>query len=70
MTTTGPSGRPREKVSFLRRATAKAGEPLELAKTHPLRSTARWPVPPGPYSLALQVSGRRSPAVAFTVRSP
>jgi 3-methyladenine DNA glycosylase AlkC len=70
MTTTGPSGRPREKVSFLRRATAKAGQPLELAKAHPLRSTARWPVSPGSYWLALQVNGRRFPAVAFTVRSP
>jgi 3-methyladenine DNA glycosylase AlkC len=70
ITTTGQNGRPREKVSFLRRATGKAGQPLQLARAHPLRSTARWPVSPGSYSLALQVNGRRSPAVAFTVKSP
>ncbi|MER8119068.1 hypothetical protein [Streptomyces sp. NPDC094031] len=65
--TTGPSGRPREKVAFLRRATAEPGQELKLAKAHPLRSTARWKVSPGSYSLALQVNGRRFPAVAFTV---
>ncbi|MEU9744716.1 hypothetical protein [Streptomyces niveus] len=65
--TTGPSGRPREKVAFLRRATAEPGQELNLAKAHPLRSTARWKVSPGSYSLALQVNGRRFPAVAFTV---
>ncbi|OMI35688.1 hypothetical protein [Streptomyces sparsogenes] len=65
--TTGPSGQPREKVVFLRRATAKPGQELRLAKAHPLRSTARWKVSPGSYSLALQVNGRRLPAVTFTV---
>lgn len=67
ITTTGPNGQPREKVSFLRRATAKPGQELRLAKAHPLRSTARWKVSPGSYSLALQVNGRRFPSVAFTV---
>ncbi|CAM5504459.1 MULTISPECIES: hypothetical protein [Streptomyces] len=67
ISTTGPSGRPREKVAFLRRATAEPGQELRLAKAHPLRSTARWKVSPGSYSLALQVNGRRFPAVAFTV---
>ncbi|MET9105039.1 hypothetical protein [Streptomyces zhihengii] len=65
--TTGPSGRPREKVAFVRRAVAEPGQELRLAKVHPLRSTARWKVTPGSYSLALQVNGRRFPAVAFTV---
>ncbi|MCX4537822.1 DNA alkylation repair protein (plasmid) [Streptomyces sp. NBC_00841] len=65
--TTGQNGRPREKVSFLRRATAEPGEELRLAKAHPLRSTAQWKVSPGSYSLALQVNGRRFPSVAFTV---
>ncbi|MGW6880808.1 hypothetical protein ACWGEU_11170 [Streptomyces goshikiensis] len=65
--TTGPSGRPREKVAFVRRATAEPGQELRLAKSYPLRSTARWKVSPGPYSLALQVNGRCFPAVAFTV---
>ncbi|MDQ0790212.1 MULTISPECIES: hypothetical protein [unclassified Streptomyces] len=65
--TTGQNGQPREKVSFLRRATAEAGQALRLAKAHPLRSTARWKVSPGSYSLALQVNGRRFPSVAFTV---
>ncbi|MGD1220545.1 hypothetical protein AB9Q10_19195 [Streptomyces krungchingensis] len=65
--TTGPSGRPREKVAFVRRATAEPGQELRLAKAHPLRSTARWKVSPGSYSLALQVNGRRFPGVSFTV---
>ncbi|MEV8038646.1 hypothetical protein [Streptomyces sp. NPDC086182] len=65
--TTGQNGQPREKVSFLRRATAEAGQELRLAKAHPLRSTARWKVSPGSYSLALQVNGRRFPSVAFAV---
>ncbi|MGW1939212.1 hypothetical protein [Streptomyces goshikiensis] len=65
--TTGPSDRPREKVAFVRRATAEPGQELRLAKSYPLRSTARWKVAPGSYSLALQVNGRRFPAVAFTV---
>ncbi|MER7181774.1 hypothetical protein ABT404_20210 [Streptomyces hyaluromycini] len=65
--TTGQNGQPREKVSFLHRATAEAGQELRLAKAHPLRSTARWKVSPGSYSLALQVNGRRFPSVAFTV---
>ncbi|WP_405392192.1 hypothetical protein OG596_32835 [Streptomyces sp. NBC_01102] len=65
--TTGPSGRPREKVAFVRRATVEPGHELRLAKAHPLRSTARWKVSPGSYSLALQINGRRFPAVAFTV---
>ncbi|MGW1548233.1 hypothetical protein [Streptomyces sp. NPDC002346] len=67
ITATGHNGRPREKVSFLRRATAKPGQELRLAKAHPLRSTARWRVSPGSHSLALQVNGRRFPSVAFTV---
>lgn len=65
--TTGQSGRLREKVSFLRRATAEPGQELRLTKAHLLRSTARWQVEPGTYSLALQVNGRRFPRVAFTV---
>ncbi|MFE7331543.1 hypothetical protein ACFU8W_42915 [Streptomyces sp. NPDC057565] len=65
--TAGQNGQPREKVSFLRRATAEPGQELRLAKAHPLRSTARWKVSPGSYSLALQVNGRRFPSVAFTV---
>ncbi|MGV9401743.1 hypothetical protein [Streptomyces sp. NPDC003667] len=64
---TGQNGQSREKVSFLRRATAEAGQELRLAKAHPLRSTARWKVSPGSYSLALQVNGRRFPSVVFTI---
>lgn len=67
ITTTGPDGRPREKVSFMRRATAKQGQELRLAKAHPLRSTGRWKLSPGSYSLALQINGRRFPSVPFTV---
>lgn len=67
ITAEGQNGRPREKVSFLRRATAEPGQELRLAKDHPLRSTARWKVSPGSYSLALQVNGRRFPSAVFTV---
>ncbi|MFF3394777.1 DNA alkylation repair protein [Streptomyces sp. NPDC002669] len=67
ISTTGPGGRPREKVAFVRRATAEPGRELRLAKAYPLRSTARWQVSPGSYSLALQVNGRRFPAVTFTI---
>ncbi|MEU3862217.1 DNA alkylation repair protein [Streptomyces sp. NPDC028722] len=65
--TTGPSGPPREKVTFVRRATVEPGQELRLTKAHPLRSTAWWKVSPGSYSLALQINGRRFPAVPFTV---
>ncbi|MER7933000.1 MULTISPECIES: hypothetical protein [unclassified Streptomyces] len=65
--TTGPGGRPREKVAFLRRATAEPGLQLRLAKAYPLRSTARWKVSPGSYFLGLQINGRRFPSVGFTV---
>ena len=65
--TTGPGGQPREKVFFLRRTIAKPGQELRIAKAHPLRSTARWRVSPGSYSLTLQVNGRRFPAIPFTV---
>lgn len=68
--TTGQTGQPREKVSFLCRATAEPGQELRLAKEHRLRSTARWKVSPGSYSLALQVNGRRFPSIAFTVLNP
>ncbi|MFJ2510447.1 hypothetical protein ACIPEL_05960 [Streptomyces griseoviridis] len=54
-------------MAFPRRATAEPGQELKLAEAHPLRSTARWKVSPGSYSLALQVNGRRFPTVAFTV---
>lgn len=64
---TGQNGQPREKVSFLCRATAGPGKKLRLEKEHRLRSTARWKVAPGSYSLALQINGRRFPSVAFTV---
>ncbi|MFJ9683577.1 hypothetical protein ACIRP2_36920 [Streptomyces sp. NPDC101194] len=65
--TTRQNGQPREKASFLRRATAEAGQELRLTKALSLHSTARWKVSPGSYSLALQVNGRRFPSVAFTV---
>ncbi|MFV5995280.1 hypothetical protein ACNPQM_23260 [Streptomyces sp. NPDC056231] len=39
----------------------------QRAQVHPLRSTARWKVSPGSYSLALQVNGCRFHSVAFAV---
>ncbi|MGV9318264.1 hypothetical protein [Streptomyces sp. NPDC003660] len=68
--TTGPSGRPREKVVFVRRTTVEPGQELRLAKGYSLRSTARWKVTSGSYAVALQVNGRRFPSVAFTVLDP
>ncbi|MEU1151541.1 hypothetical protein ABZ369_00690 [Streptomyces sp. NPDC005918] len=62
-----PTGKPREKVYFLNRNTVQPGRPLSLAKPHKLRSTATTKITPGPYTVAIQVNGRRFPAVPFTV---
>ncbi|MET9733308.1 hypothetical protein ABZZ79_22450 [Streptomyces sp. NPDC006458] len=70
ISSTTPTGKPREKVYFLLRGTAKPDRKLLLAKDHVLRSTATVKLTPGAYSIALQVNGRRFPSVAFTVLSP
>ncbi|MER5549748.1 hypothetical protein ABT072_47000 [Streptomyces sp. NPDC002589] len=67
ISSTTHTGRPREKAYFLHRGTTEPGRELQLAKDHALRSTATWKVHPGPYSIALQVNGRRFPSVTFTV---
>ncbi|MCZ0975887.1 hypothetical protein O1L55_40805 [Streptomyces albulus] len=67
ISSTTQAGKQREKVFFLLRGTAGPGRDLKLAKDHVLRSTATWKLSPGPYAIALQVNGRRFPAVAFTV---
>ncbi|WP_326812393.1 hypothetical protein OIE62_07095 [Streptomyces scopuliridis] len=67
ISSTTPTGKPREKVYFLNRNTVEPRRPLPLAKPHKLRSTATTKITPGPYTLAIQVNGRRFPAVPFTV---
>ncbi len=59
-----------EKVFFLTRATAEAGQILPLAKQHRLRSTATTKITPGGYELQLQVNGRRFAAAHFEVLAP
>ncbi|MGA5819949.1 DNA alkylation repair protein [Kitasatospora sp. NPDC094028] len=59
LTRSDPGTVARAKVSHLTRATAKAGAPLRLTKTHPLKSTGTAALVPGSYQLALQVNGRR-----------
>ncbi|KFG71418.1 DNA alkylation repair protein [Streptomyces mutabilis] len=70
ISSTTPTGKPREKVYFLLRGTAEPHSELQLTKDHVLRSTATAKLTPGAYSIALQVNGRRFPAAAFTVLTP
>ncbi|KOV54624.1 hypothetical protein ADL00_30155 [Streptomyces sp. AS58] len=70
ISSTTPTGKPREKVYFLLRGTAEPHSELLLTKDHVLRSTATAKLTPGAYSIALQVNGRRFPAAAFTVLTP
>ena len=67
ISSTTQRGTPREKVYFLTRTTAEAGRPLQLAKRHPLRSTATTKITPGAYALQIQVNGRRFPKAPFEV---
>ncbi|MFI6113257.1 hypothetical protein [Kitasatospora sp. NPDC051164] len=67
ISSTTPTGKPREKVYFLNRNTVQPGRPLLLSKPHKLRSTATTKITPGPHTVAIQVNGRRFPAVPFTV---
>ncbi|WP_405533790.1 hypothetical protein OG592_43170 (plasmid) [Streptomyces avidinii] len=69
LTRTDPGTLAGEKVGHLTRATVKAGAPLHLAKTHPLRSTGTAALAPGSYHLALQVNGRRHPPAPFRIAS-
>lgn len=65
ISSTTAHGQPREKVYFLTRTVAKPATPLPLTKAHALRSTATMTLVPGPHTIALQVNGRRFPAVPF-----
>ncbi|MFD5920680.1 DNA alkylation repair protein [Kitasatospora sp. NPDC058201] len=67
LTHTNPDTRTGEKVAHLTRATIKAGAPLHLAKTHPLKSTGTAALAPGSYHLALQVNGRRLPPALLRI---
>jgi 3-methyladenine DNA glycosylase AlkC len=67
ISSTTQRGALREKVYFLTRSVAEPGQPLPLARPHLPRSTATMKLTPGLYSLAIQVNGRRFPAVPFQV---
>ncbi|UFQ99807.1 hypothetical protein KBP30_00480 [Streptomyces sp. Go40/10] len=71
LTRADPGTTTRERVAHLTRATVKAGTPLRLAKTHPLKSTGTAALTPGSYHLALQVNGRRhTPALLRITNRP
>ncbi|WP_060880060.1 hypothetical protein [Streptomyces scabiei] len=53
------------KETALNRNTVQPGRPLLLSKPHKLRSTATTKITPGPHTVAIQVNGRRFPAVPF-----
>ena len=63
----GQRGTRREKVYFLKTATATPGQTLQLAKQHALRSTSTSALTPGAYTLAIQVNGRRLSHADFHV---
>ncbi|MFE9137957.1 hypothetical protein [Streptomyces sp. NPDC007355] len=69
LTRTGPGTTAKGKVAHLTRATVRAGTPLRLAKTHPLKSTGTAALSPGSYHLALQVNGRRHPPALLRITS-
>jgi hypothetical protein len=62
----GQRGAQREKVYFLKTATAAPGQTLRLAKRHALRSTSTSALSPGAYTLAIQVNGRQLNTQAST----
>lgn len=67
LTRTDPGTLAGEKAGRLARATVKAGAPLHLAKTHPLKSAGTAALAPGSYHLALQVNGRRHPPALLRI---
>ena len=61
-----PNGRAGRKVFKLKQARTKAGEPLVLTKSHPLKGNATtFTLHPGPHRIELQVNGRIRDKVAF-----
>jgi hypothetical protein len=67
ISSTAKSGRSAEKVHFLTRAVVNPSTPLTVSKKHVLRSTANWKITPGSHTVAIQVNGRRFPAMPFQV---
>ncbi|MFE3901127.1 DNA alkylation repair protein [Streptomyces sp. NPDC059153] len=67
LTRTDPGATAKGKVAHLTRATVKAGTPLHLTKTHPLKSTGTAALAPGSYHLALQANGRRHPPALLRI---
>ncbi|MFC5905144.1 hypothetical protein [Streptomyces zhihengii] len=63
--TTGPTGRPREEVAFVRRVIAESGQDLRLAKAHPLRRRHAGRPPPAPTSSPFRSTAAASPRSAF-----
>ncbi|MGW2492799.1 hypothetical protein ACWCV9_37230 [Streptomyces sp. NPDC001606] len=68
LTRTDPGTTAGEKVAHLTRATLRAGNPLRLVKTHPLRPTGTAALTPGSYHLALQINGRPPALLRITNR--
>ncbi|MDH6111424.1 3-methyladenine DNA glycosylase AlkC [Kitasatospora sp. MAP12-15] len=67
ISSTTSTGKPRQKVYALKKGTATPDQPMTLAKTHRLRSTATTALTPGAYQLAIQVNGHRFDHAEFRV---
>ncbi|MFF3691435.1 hypothetical protein [Streptomyces sp. NPDC002187] len=61
------AGKPNQRSTWLIQEEPEPGQDLPLTKPHPLRSTASMTLTPGPYSIVIQVNGRRFPAAEFHV---
>ncbi|MEU1076203.1 MULTISPECIES: hypothetical protein [unclassified Streptomyces] len=61
------TGKRRVKAYVLKTTAVQAGQTIELSKGHALKSTATVTLIPGTYSIEIQVNGRSSAPVEFTV---
>ncbi|MFD4610054.1 hypothetical protein ACFWOT_18525 [Streptomyces sp. NPDC058440] len=61
------TGKRRVKAYVLKTTTVQAGQTIELCKEHALKSTATVTLIPGTYAIEIQVNGRSSAPVEFTV---
>ncbi|WP_331726159.1 hypothetical protein [Streptomyces sp. NBC_00470] len=61
------TGKRRVKAYVLKTTTVQAGQTIRLGKEHALKSTATVTLIPGTYAIEIQVNGRSSAPVEFTV---
>lgn len=61
------TGKRRVKAYVLKATAVQAGQTLQLSKQHALKSTSTVTLVPGEYTLEIQINGRSSTPVAFTV---